>query len=327
MVQIINSIKEAAYELGQGNVISIPTETVYGLAADAENQQAVNKVFSIKKRPANHPLIIHVSDIQMAERYSVDIPEYAYRLMKEFWPGPLTFVLKKSNITGSYVTGGQDTVAIRAPKHHVCRDLIQSYGKGLVAPSANLYGHISTTTSEHVTNEFNDEFNYVLEGGACEIGIESTIIDATQDSYFNILRHGVISKQQLEKASCGIPCQDNRNDELRVSGDKLSHYAPNKPVHVLESSQISKINYNLDKVLLIIPSDQREQYFHLNVMMETYQNQAELAANLYSWLRKGEVSFDYTIIQRLPLESDWDALRDRIKKAAYKYTGQLLNYM
>lgn len=321
MVQIITSTEIAANELRQGNVLSIPTETVYGLAADAENNNAINKVFNIKNRPTDHPLIIHVYDIEMAKKYCQDIPDYASKLIAQFWPGPLTLVLNKSPLTSKMVTGGQNTVAIRSPSHLVCRELLKKFNSGLVAPSANKYCHISTTSSKHVLDEFDNEFNYVLEGGDCTVGIESTIIDATNNQYFKILRPGVITAAELEKA-CGIKCINNTDSNIKVSGDKKSHYAPNNPVFILNTAQINSIDPNKN-FLLICNNLNIAKYQLSSKNIAEYKNISDLSNHLYSWLRIGENNFDFTVIEEPPRTPEWNAIWDRISKACFNYTNQV----
>lgn len=260
MLEVTDNTDTIVQELQQGRITALPTETVYGLAADANNISAVEQIFKAKNRPQDHPLIIHVSGISMAQQYAQNIPDYALRLMEHYWPGPLTLVLPKSDLTNSTVTGGQDTVALRSPAHPLFLDVIAKLGRGLVAPSANKYGHISTTSAKHVYKEFhsdiNDKFNYILDGGNCSIGIESTIIDATHIDSFKILRPGILSASELEQIA-GVRCMLDSNSNIRVSGAKLSHYSPNKPVYIVNQDIFSNIvRDNLDKKILFICNNQ-----------------------------------------------------------------------
>lgn len=328
MVDIINKLDIALNELAAGNIVALPTETVYGLAADCHNPQAVSKIFAAKNRPADHPLIIHVSDYAMAEMYIVDPMPYVKKLVEHFWPGPLTMVFNKSDLVGYNITGGQETVAIRAPVHQLTRTIITKLGRGIVAPSANKFGHVSPTTAGHVTSEFTDEFSYVLDGNSCTVGIESTIIDVTHAEYFEILRPGIISKEELQNIA-GVDYIQGEG-KIRISGALKSHYSPNKPVFmasiqdIINNSKITSKKYliicaksNLEKISNITNSDQK---------IITFNNHIDLSAKLYDALRLGEKKFDGIIIEQLPVSDQWQALNDRVSKAVYNYRDYEFNF-
>jgi len=236
-----DALREAAENLCAGNLVAFPTETVYGLGADACNADAVARIYSVKGRPSDHPLIVHVSSMQHMEHWAVEIPVYAISLARDFWPGPMTLVLKRSALAKDFITGGQETVGIRVPDHVVALALLESFerigGKGIAAPSANRFGHVSPTTAAAVAEEIGEFLNsadQIIDGGACTIGVESTIIDCTGDAP-RILRPGAITSEMIE-ASIGIvvingtKTSDNSLNEsateIRVSGSLENHYAP-----------------------------------------------------------------------------------------------------
>lgn len=320
MLAVIKDTKLAVISLLDGQVVAIPTETVYGLAADANNIPAIKQIFHIKQRPIDHPLIVHVYDLAMARQYIKSIPDYAVRLIEQFWPGPLTLVLPKSDRVSDLITAGQSTVAIRAPAHPVTRSLLQQLDRAVVAPSANKYGHISTTSPEHIQDEFSDgEFDYILDGGTTPVGIESTIIDASHADYFSILRPGSLTEQELVQVA-GVPCINKQDNTIRVSGAKDSHYAPNNPVLIIESNKINNVitEQNLDNILLICYAQNKNNYLSQDLSQKNYTSASELASNLYSWLREGE-KYKYIIIEQPPQTIDYLAVWDRINRASFKY--------
>ncbi len=320
MVKIINELELAVQQLAEGNIVALPTETVYGLAADCHDPLAVAKIFAAKNRPSDHPLIIHVSDYEMAQRYIVNPAPYVQRLVEHFWPGPLTLVFNKSTEVGYNITGGQETVAIRAPAHDSTRAIINKLARGIVAPSANKFGRVSPTSAEHVASEFMDEFKYVLDGGSCTVGIESTIIDVTNPDYFKILRPGIITKEDLENIAC-VDCVDG-DSNIRISGALKSHYSPNKPIFVASLQEITEISESTTKNYLIICSKanfSKISHYFQNHQLIIFADHFDLSAKLYGALRLGEMLFDGIIIEQLPANKEWQALNDRIGKATYNY--------
>lgn len=222
-------IDQAVDCLKQGGLVGMPTETVYGLAADASNDAAVRKIFAAKGRPADHPLIVHIASAKDLTHWAIDIPDYALTLAEQYWPGPMTLILKKQAHVLDSITGGQDTVGLRVPNHAVAQQLLKAFGGGLAAPSANKFGHISPTSAEHVHKHLSDVVDIILDGGHCGIGIESTIIDCTGASP-RILRPGIIT---IETDSHG-----NVTPTPRVSGDLASHYAPRTITRLLSAAAI-----------------------------------------------------------------------------------------
>ena len=224
-------IQGASQALSQGNLIAFPTETVYGLGADATNPDAVKKIYEVKGRPSDHPLIVHIASLDQMDQWAIDIPEYAITLARDFWPGPMTLVLKRSTKAKDFITGGQDTVALRVPAHPIALSLLQEFKEGIAAPSANRFGSVSPTTAEAVEEELKDYLNpqdLILDGGQCLVGVESTIIDCTKQAPF-ILRPGAITGAMIEE-SAGLIALTNNDGSIRVSGSLDSHYSPKAKV-------------------------------------------------------------------------------------------------
>ncbi len=227
-----NAMADAVANLLAGGLVAFPTETVYGLGADACNPQAVVRIYSVKGRPADHPLIVHVASMDGLGDWADDVPGYAIALARDFWPGPMTLVVKRSGLAGDFVTGGQDTVGVRVPNHPVALGLLEAFeragGKGVAAPSANRFGNVSPTTALAVSDELGaylTDGDQILDGGACEVGVESTIIDCTGDVP-KILRPGAITAQMINESTGLAVVGSVENAEIRVSGSLESHYAP-----------------------------------------------------------------------------------------------------
>ena len=230
----------AAKRLIAGDLVAFPTETVYGLGADASNSKAVARIYSVKGRPNDHPLIVHIASMDRMGDWASEVPEYAIALAREFWPGPMTLVLKRSELAGDFVTGGQDTVGVRVPDHVVALALLEAFekagGKGVAAPSANRFGHVSPTTAAAVVEELADYLSkddLVLDGGACAVGVESTIIDCT-GLLPRVLRPGAISAAMIEEVTGLNAVSVDSADEIRVSGSLENHYAPAAKVLLCE---------------------------------------------------------------------------------------------
>ena len=222
---------DAAANLLAGNLVAFPTETVYGLGADACNASAVARIYSVKGRPADHPLIVHIPSMDALGDWASDVPAFAISLARDFWPGPMTLIMKRSALAADFVTGGQDTVGVRVPAHPVALGLLEAFarvgGKGVAAPSANRFGNVSPTTAHAVSDELSDylaDIDLILDGGACEVGVESTIIDCTGAAP-KILRPGAITEEMIE-ASTGLGLVDTESFAIRVSGSMESHYSP-----------------------------------------------------------------------------------------------------
>ena len=231
-----NSLKAAAQSIANGHLVAFPTETVYGLGADATNESAVAKIYKAKGRPADHPLIVHIASIDAMGDWAEDISEYAINLARDFWPGPITLIFKRSKLAKDFVTGNQNTVGLRVPNQPIALALLKEFensgGKGIAAPSANRFGAVSPTTAQAVKDELEnylDQANdVILDGGPCQVGVESTIIDCTLDTP-QILRLGAITKEMIAE-STGLLVIDEPTSDIRVSGSLESHYSPNAKV-------------------------------------------------------------------------------------------------
>jgi L-threonylcarbamoyladenylate synthase len=238
-----DALATAAQVLKDGSLVAFPTETVYGLGADATNAAAVARIYEVKGRPSDHPLIVHIADLKYLNQWISDIPEYAIALSREFWPGPMTLILLRSELARDFITGGQSTVGIRVPDNSVALGLLEAFhklgGAGIAAPSANRFGQVSPTTAQAVSEEVGEylsEIDLIIDGGQCEIGLESTIIDCTAELP-RILRPGAITIAMIEEAtgikvSNSLNCQsvDFERESIRVSGSLDNHYAPKAKV-------------------------------------------------------------------------------------------------
>ncbi len=230
------TLTDAAKALRAGALVAFPTETVYGLGADAESAEAVARIYSTKGRPADHPLIVHIDSIDRMGEWSSDIPAYAIALARDYWPGPMTLVLKRSEIAGDFITGGQETVGLRVPAHPLALGLLQAFvaagGRGIAAPSANRFGAVSPTTADAVQEELGEflaESDLILDGGPSLVGLESTIIDCTGDAP-RVLRLGAITHEMIEETTGLKVIENDTAPEIRVSGSLESHYSPKAKV-------------------------------------------------------------------------------------------------
>ncbi len=306
-------IQSAAQKLCDGNLVAFPTETVYGLGADATNAVAVAKIYRAKGRPANHPLIVHVPSMQAMESWVSEVSLYAISLARDFWPGPMTLILKRSALAQDFVTGGQDSVGIRIPNHPVALALLQEFkklgGKGVAAPSANRFGHVSPTTSEAVRSELNEyleDSDLVLDGGQSIVGLESTIIDCTRDAP-TILRPGVITTQMIQSSTDLRVIEVDKSDELRVSGSLEKHYAPLAQV-VLDQLPVSGQGY---LAMSTFPTPKGV------IRLADPGNDEEFARELYSALRRAdELGLKSLVIQQPLGDGIAIAIRDRALRAS-----------
>lgn len=289
-------LDRAVSVLRAGGLIGLPTETVYGLAARADDPRAVEKVFTVKGRPRGHPLIVHFSSLESARTASSNWTEVAEALGSRFWPGPLTLVVRRAPWVIDEVTGGLDTVAIRVPAHPLARQLIDRLGVGVVAPSANLFGMVSPTRAEHVVHDLGDGVDYVLDGGPCDIGVESTIVDCSSESP-QILRPGAVTEADV---TATVGALAPTSGPSRAPGMLASHYAPRCSVVAVESDQEAE-PYRVQGVLVI----------------DARSTPATFVKDLYSTLRRCDEERRDRVVIVLPLdEGIGRAVRDRIMKAA-----------
>lgn len=314
-------INLATKMLCSGEVVAIPTETVYGLGANITIDDSIKNIYKLKSRPQTHPLIIHISDIEQLYEYARQVPKYVEFLAHRFWPGPLTFILPKSDKVSYFVTGGQDTVAIRMPNNSLTLDLIKAVGHPLAAPSANRFGKVSPTRPEHVVEEFNNEVN-VIDGGICNIGIESTIIDATSPDCYRILRPGLITQTDLEaelKSNFSkIRLINKLTQKISFPGNYTSHYSPTKALIGFNSfSALKSLIEEYKDVYIIHYSnffiDQNHSTFKIGT------TPSEFAKSIYHALRLGDNSSCQVIaIEFPPNEIKWYAILDRLNKSVTK---------
>ena len=304
---------DAAAVLMSGGLVAFPTETVYGLGADACNEMAVARIYSVKGRPADHPLIVHVASMDALGDWAADVPAYAIALARDYWPGPMTLVVTRSELAGDFITGGQDTVGVRVPNHPVALGLLEAFaragGKGVAAPSANRFGNVSPTTAQAVSDELSDymaESDVILDGGACAVGVESTIIDCTGDVP-KILRPGAITQEMIEH-STGLNVLDADGVAIRVSGSLESHYSPIAKV-VLDQSPIAGQGF-------IAMADVESAVGVIRLAAPTTHE--EFARVLYSALRAADEQGLNTVVVAQPVGNGIAiAIRDRLMRAAH----------
>jgi len=289
--------------LRTGGVVAFPTETVYGLGADAENEQAVRRVFAIKGRPAGHPVIVHVADASQLDAWAREISAEARMLVERFWPGPLTLVVSRNTRASDVVTGGQDTVAVRAPAHPIAQDILQRFGGGIIAPSANLFGTVSATHAEHVAADLGDAVDLIVDGGPATIGIESTILDVAHGTPA-ILRPGGITREQLSEA-LGIDVAEAGDSRVRVPGSLPSHYAPRARVELVDTDR------NADaRAERLRAGGLRTQVIHA-------EDVVPFAHELYERFRAADRAGVDAIVVVLPADTGLGvAVRDRLRRAA-----------
>jgi L-threonylcarbamoyladenylate synthase len=305
---------DAAANLLAGGLVAFPTETVYGLGADACNAEVVARIYSVKGRPADHPLIVHVASMDGLGDWADDVAEYAISLARDFWPGPMTLVVKRSGLAGDFVTGGQDTVGVRVPDHPVALGLLEAFvragGKGVAAPSANRFGNVSPTTAQAVSDELGDylaDGDQILDGGSCDVGVESTIIDCTGDVP-KILRPGAITAQMIAESTGLEVVGAVEESAIRVSGSLEAHYAPAAKVLLCETPTagqgfIAHANIQTPEGVIRLASPGSDE---------------EFARVLYSALRAADEQGLAEVVVMQPIGIGIAvAIRDRLKRAAF----------
>lgn len=306
-----DALRQAAQQLKAGALVAFPTETVYGLGADATNPDSVARIYAVKNRPADHPLIVHVSDLSDLAEWADDIPEFAIALAREYWPGPMTLILKRSSLAQNFITGGQNSVGIRIPNHPIALALLEEFkkigGKGVAAPSANRFGHVSPTTSDAVAEELTEFLatgDLILDGGASQVGVESTIIDCTGVAP-RILRPGAITEAMIVSTTKSVVTQEG--EKIRVSGSLENHYAP------------------AAQVLLNIEPHSGDGFIALSSIatpagvtrLAAPKNNEEFAQVLYEALRSADHKKLARVIVHEPTGEDIAvAIRDRLKRAS-----------
>ena len=308
----LNVLRQSAEKLIQGNLVAFPTETVYGIGADAMNKDAVARMYQVKNRPTSHPVIVHIAELNDVDYWAKDVPEYAINLMRDFWPGPMTLLLKRREVAGDFLTGAQEIVGLRIPANSLALGLLNEFkevgGKGIAAPSANRYGAVSPTTAEAVSQELSEYLlpdDQILDGGPCLVGVESTIIDCSSDNPM-ILRPGSVSAEMIEE-STGIILAEAGEKKIRTSGSDKQHYAPKAKVIIDGQSQSGEG--------LIAMSDVATP--EGVIRLAEPKSIEEYARALYAALRQGD-SQNLESIRIIPPDGQGlaVAIRDRINRAA-----------
>jgi L-threonylcarbamoyladenylate synthase len=310
-------VAQAVRILRDGGLVAFPTETVYGLGADADNPVAVRKIFAAKGRPADHPLIVHLASAQSLPEWTRAPPEAAHRLAERFWPGPLTLILRRGPGVLGEITGGQDTVGLRVPAHPVAQALLQAFDGGIAAPSANRFGRVSPTTAQHVREELGDRVQLVLDGGRCEVGIESTILDLSSGAPV-LLRPGHIGVPDIE-ALLGVPVARPGIGSPRVPGALEAHYAPGLPLHLVPTPLLEQEVREQSRraPVAVLARRPRPRSTPAALWMVAPVDAVEFARHLYAGLRQLEHSGCKLILVEAPPQTpDWNAVRDRLTRAA-----------
>jgi L-threonylcarbamoyladenylate synthase len=303
-------IRKAADLLRAGGLVAFPTETVYGLGADAANAKAVARLYAVKGRPADHPVIVHFAGSEQAFAWAREVPEAARQLAARFWPGPLTLILKRSKLAQDFVTGGQDTVGLRVPSHPIAHEMLSIFGSGVAAPSANRFGLVSPTTPAHVREDLGDEVDLVLEGGPSDVGIESTIVDLSGAGAV-LLRPGAISREDVERI---VRLRDKEEASPRHSGGLERHYAPRTPARLVPTHALDKVissTANRIAVLAFSRPDERVDYW-----LRMPRDPAAYAQRLYAALRElDSAGCEAILVEAPPQAAEWAAVLDRLRRA------------
>jgi L-threonylcarbamoyladenylate synthase len=325
------NIKRAVASLRAGDVIGLPTETVYGLAADASNANAIAKIYALKGRPADHPLIVHLASASDAPAWASEWPDSAEKLANAFWPGPMTLIVKRAAHVLDTVTGGQDTVGLRVPSHPVAQKVLSAFAStvrgervephGLAAPSANKFGHVSPTSAQHVASEFTDDELLILDGGICDVGVESTIIDVS-GSAPRILRPGRVRAHEIERVLAQPLARISANTP-RVSGSLDSHYAPRKKTLMLAGDALDiflDASHDAGKRVGLIFHSPRFVKARVNERVSlSHDDAAKFEHDIYAALRAlDESRVDLIVIETPPSGSEWDAVNDRLRRATFR---------
>ncbi len=322
-------IEAAVQALRSGELVVFPTETVYGLGANAADPAAVRKIFEVKGRPADHPVIVHLDNPRYLHRWVSEMPPVADKLAAKFWPGPLTLILPKAENVNDLVTGGQDSIGIRVPSHPMAQQLLTAFGGGIAAPSANRFGRLSPTKPEHVRDELGDAVKIVLDGGDSPIGLESTIVSCLGNEA-RLLRPGYITRSQLEQVVGTLAVGGASHDGTvpRTPGDRLLHYAPATPLAIVASDDLERYagefvaRQEKVAVLALRPPLETQRFM---TWINAGNKPAAYAHNLYNHLR----TLDRTgcariLVQDLPRDERWAAILDRLQRASGMEDGDPL---
>ena len=310
-------IREGARLLAAGELVAFPTETVYGLGADAANPAAVAKIFALKGRPSDHPLIVHVAGLEGLRAWSRDAPPEAFSLAQEFWPGPLTMILKRSARVPDAVTGGQDTVGLRCPSHPMALELLREFARvgsgAIAAPSANRFGHVSPTTADHVLDEFGADL-FILDGGACEVGLESTIVDLSRSAPV-LLRPGAVTRGDIARVM-GIEPRHRDDEAPRAPGTLDAHYAPQTAMALVSALSLDLELRSLTNVA-VLALHEAPYSARVTTWIDAGSDPVRYGHDLYANLRKLDASGAKRILVEAPARTmAWEAVNDRLERAA-----------
>jgi L-threonylcarbamoyladenylate synthase len=323
MVRVVRAtqveIETAVQALRDGELVAFPTETVYGLGANAQNPAAVRRIFAAKGRPANHPVIVHLDSPRFLHRWVREVPEGATRLAEVFWPGPLTMVMPRAANVHDVITGGQDTIAIRVPAHPMAQQLLTAFGGGIAAPSANRYGRLSPTRAEHVREEFGETVRVILDGGECQIGLESTIV-SFEDGNVRLLRPGSVTAAQIRAAVGEELLLGPHLASPRVPGSTPTHYAPLTPMTIVPAGEIdaqadaaSAGGRRVAVLAQRLPLRAHKYVTWINAGRRPESYARDLYTNLRTLDKAG---CQRILVQGVPDGEGWDAIRDRLLRAA-----------
>ncbi|HWU98189.1 MAG TPA: L-threonylcarbamoyladenylate synthase [Oxalicibacterium sp.] len=324
------AIHEAAHKLERGELVAFPTETVYGLGADAENACAVTYIYEAKERPSDHPVIVHLAPEADLAYWAASVPDDARKLIDAFWPGPLTLIFKRAEHVSPIVSGGQDSIGLRCPSHPVAQALLRTFknGKGgIAAPSANKFGHVSPTTAQHVHDEFGQGgmVACILDGGQSDVGIESTIVDVSRGEPV-LLRPGHVSAADIARVLGKYPLQPDRNAP-RASGTLEAHYAPVTPVAMVDAAQIAEVSKALHGAGRRFALMHYSARFDASIAAEKNVLPADpvgYAHDLYAALRTLDTAkADVMLVEAPPTEDVWNGINDRLRRAAHDSAGIL----
>jgi len=305
-------VRRAAEILQRGGLVAFPTETVYGLGGDASSKDAVSRLYAVKRRPLDHPVIVHFADSSLAFCWAREVPQAAIKLAATFWPGPLTLILKKSAKAGDFVTGGQDTVGLRVPAHPVARELLRAFGGGVAAPSANRFGQVSPTTAAHVRADLGEDVELVLDGGPSEVGIESTIVDLSAGEPA-LLRPGRISAAELE-AVLGSSVLAKQADAPRHSGGLERHYAPRTPARLVPTHELDQEIARLGAKVAVLAFSRPDE--RVDCWLRMPREPQAYAQKLYAALRElDSAQCEMILIEAPPEAPAWAGVRDRLERA------------
>lgn len=320
-----SEIQLAVNILQSGGLVAFPTETVYGLGADARNEAALAHIFSAKGRPKDHPLIVHIGEIEQLSDWAREIPDAAFSLAQVFWPGPLTLILKKQDWVLDLLTAGQTTIGLRMPKHPMAQALLKAFGSGIAAPSANQFTHISPTSALAVKEELGEKVDLILDGGACEVGLESTILDLSREHPI-ILRPGMITAAEIETVlEEKVLSKDTHFSPTRAPGRHHLHYAPSTPTELLASAELLaflKLAEPADLPLAVLAhsdfSEKLPSHLQHSILWKNMPSNAkDYARTLYHSLRMlDNQQLKRIMIEAVPEHTTWEAVKDRLVKAS-----------